>query len=286
MYGELHPDILLANAGSVEERRAIWGSNPGSERDVWGVFAEYVGGGVPRLPWCTSSTLPETNVISQYLLALNASGFCTINSQPRVCGASSEDRVFGWGGPGGRVYQKAYIEAFCSPGHLSALIEVLAKGGPEKKGYPSITFHAVNASGHWHTNSRVRGRVNAVTWGVFPDREILQPTVMDPLSFVGAWREEAFGLWTSQWASIYTEGEEAHTLLLDMAETYFLVNAVENDYEGGDLFPPFLEALASVTNAKASNTPPKDPKVVMQVLEQQRAAEMAQQRAAQLQKPQ
>ena len=78
-----------------------------------------------------------------------------------------------------------------------------------------------------------------MTWGVFPDREILQPTVMDPGSFVGAWREEAFGLWTSQWASIYAEGGESHTLLCDMAESDWLVNVVENDFVGGDIFRPF-----------------------------------------------
>ena len=29
--------------------------------------------------------------------------------------------------------------------------------------------------------------VNAVTWGVFPGKEILQPTVVDPISF-GVWK--------------------------------------------------------------------------------------------------
>ena len=32
--------------------------------------------------------------------------------------------------------------------------------------------------------------MNAVTWGVFPDREVMQPTVVDFKSFV-AWKDEA-----------------------------------------------------------------------------------------------
>jgi hypothetical protein len=35
---------------------------------------------------------------------------------------------------------------------------------------------------------------NAVTWGVFPGREIIQPTVVDPMSF-RVWKDEAFELW-------------------------------------------------------------------------------------------
>ena len=40
-------------------------------------------------------------------------GLLTINSQPAVNGAPSDDEVYGWGGAGGYVYQKAYVEFFC-----------------------------------------------------------------------------------------------------------------------------------------------------------------------------
>ena len=36
---------------------------------------------------------------------------------------------------------------------------------------------------HVHTGAKV----NAVTWGVFPGREIVQPTVVDAVSF-GIWK--------------------------------------------------------------------------------------------------
>jgi methylenetetrahydrofolate reductase (NADPH) len=35
-----------------------------------------------------------------------------------------------------------------------------------------------------------RRAVNAVTWGVFPGREIVQPTVVDPTSFP-AWKVQS-----------------------------------------------------------------------------------------------
>lgn len=45
--------------------------------------------------------------------------------QPAVNGARSDHPIFGWGGPGGRVYQKAYIECFCSPQNLKRCVFVL-----------------------------------------------------------------------------------------------------------------------------------------------------------------
>jgi methylenetetrahydrofolate reductase (NADPH) len=44
--------------------------------------------------------------------------------------------------------------------------------------------------------------VPAVTWGVFPGKEIIQPTVVDYNSF-GIWKDEAFALWRSQWGQAY-----------------------------------------------------------------------------------
>jgi methylenetetrahydrofolate reductase (NADPH) len=281
-------------AGTPEERRAMWGSNPTSDLDVWAVFAGYVTGAVPRLPWCDAAMAPETSLISQALASLNAAGFLTINSQPRVNGASSSDATFGWGGAGGRVYQKAYIECFCPPPHLAAFMEAAARAGPACR----VTYHAVNGAGRWHTNSRARGSVNAVTWGVFPDREILQPTVMDPLAFVGPWKDEAFALW-GQWSSAYEEGSEAHAALCDVAENYYLVAAVDNEYEKGDgLFDLFRAALAvlgeggggggaaAAAAEPREDAPPRDPGAVAHVLQQQRAAADAELRLEEQQRAQ
>ena len=62
--------------------------------------------------------------------------------------------------------------------------------------YPSLTYHAINREGKEFSNLN-DDSVTAVTWGVFPEREIIQPTVVDPVSF-RAWKDEAFDLWTAQ----------------------------------------------------------------------------------------
>lgn len=43
--------------------------------------------------------------------------------------------------------------------------------------------------------------ISAITWGVFPGTEILQPTVCDSASFA-VWKTEAFHLW-HEWLDIY-----------------------------------------------------------------------------------
>lgn len=108
---ESAPQEVLAPAElSAEARRAMWGEVYTSHRDVWDVFAGYVEGKVPRLPWCEVALHPETTPMSAALSRLNRAGFLSINSQPRVNGLPSDDPVHGWGGVGGYVYQKAYVE--------------------------------------------------------------------------------------------------------------------------------------------------------------------------------
>lgn len=100
-------------------------------------------------------------------------------------GRPSTDPEVGWGGPGGYVYQKAYVEFFCSPKKLKALLEELPR-------HKNLSYHALNAKGEEYTNNTAagQGRVNAVTWGVFPGKEIVQPTVVDAVSF-GIWKVHA-----------------------------------------------------------------------------------------------
>jgi len=110
----------------------------------------------------------------------------------------------GWGGPGGYVYQKAYLEFFCAKEKLDQLIEKI-------KAFPSLTYIAVNKDGESFSNIATNA-VNAVTWGVFPGKEIIQPTVVDPTSFM-VWKDEAFEIWTRVWACLFPEGDSSRELL-------------------------------------------------------------------------
>lgn len=67
-------------------------------------------------------------------------GVLTINSQPAVNCASSQDKVFGWGTPGGYVFQKAYLEFFTNERNVDALKIVLKRYGTR------VNYHIVNCS--------------------------------------------------------------------------------------------------------------------------------------------
>lgn len=80
-----------------------------------------------------------------------------------------------------------------------------------------------------------------MTWGVFPGRELVQPTVVDRYSFE-AWKDEAFEL-GQQWANLYPAGSKANQILNEIFNTYYLVNVVHNDYRDPDslaVFRPFI----------------------------------------------
>ena len=62
---------------------------------------------VTNIPWTEEDDLaPETSLIRDRLVYLNRNGILTINSQPNVNCLPSTDKVFGWGSPGGYVFQK------------------------------------------------------------------------------------------------------------------------------------------------------------------------------------
>ena len=70
---------------------------------------------------CAESLQLETVSIIERLSNINRHGFLTINSQPQLNGVDSEDPVFGWGGSGGVVYQKSYLEFFTSKKNFNKL---------------------------------------------------------------------------------------------------------------------------------------------------------------------
>lgn len=69
-------------------------------------------------------------------------------------------------------------------------------------------------------------------------REIEQPTVVDLVSFM-VWKDEAFDLWSSEWASLYEDGSESKQVLSDIAANWWLVSVVDNDHVKGNLFGVF-----------------------------------------------
>lgn len=233
-YGELsdYHIVGLYSHGTKEKRREMWGEVVEETAQITLPFVRFIKGDLLELPWVerseTGELAKETTVIINDLLQLNSGGFWTINSQPRVNGVPSTDPIHGWGPNNGFVYQKAYLEFFCSPDRFHALRERLNSS-------KTLTFHAVNAAGESYSNASCS--VNAVTWGVFPDCEVLQPTVVDRESFL-AWKDEAFALWM-YWADSYDEGSNSRKFVTGIHDTYYLVNIVDNNFVDGDIFALF-----------------------------------------------
>ena len=241
-YGDLSDHHLVGGAGwkSAAYRKAA-AENLGEVSDfddIKNVFVRFQRGEIKRLPWSESDELKrETSIISEQLEWLNRSGLLTINSQPRVNGVPSTDPALGWGSKGGFVYQKAYVEFFAKRSVVDALFDVIERGLA-----PSLTVHAADAKSDKLRRNVREDTTCAVTWGVFPDCEIIQPTVVDAQSFL-AWKTEAFGVWTDVWGRLYEEGSKSVELLAQMKDELMLVNVVDNNFVNGDIFEVFKSVL-------------------------------------------
>jgi len=114
----------------------------------------------------------------------------------------------------------------------------------------NITYYAINKHGDLRTNNTSEGP-NAVTWGVFPGKEIIQPTIVEAVSFM-AWKDEAFEL-GRQWARLYETDSDSYKLINNIVDNYFLVNVVHNDFKDPDaIFRPFYAVGALVANGLAN----------------------------------
>ncbi|CAN6308767.1 unnamed protein product [Urochloa humidicola] len=232
-YGALTDHQFTRPRGRGKKLQEEWAVPLKSVEDISERFTNFCQGKLTSSPWSELDGLqPETTIIDDQLVKINQKGFLTINSQPAVNGEKSDSPTVGWGGPGGYVYQKAYLELFCAKEKLDQLVEKI-------KAFPSLTYIAVNKDGESFSNIPANA-VNAVTWGVFPGKEIIQPTVVDSASFM-VWKDEAFEIWTRGWACLFPEGDSSRELLEKVQKSYYLVSLVDNDYIHGDLFAAFKE---------------------------------------------
>lgn len=211
-FGELDAyDIGLK--GSNEQNIKLWGT-PETVRDLANLFTRFLEKDLERLPWSESSLTSEAEVIREELYSLNSRGLLTLTSQPSVNGVKSSHPVHGWGPKGGYVYQKSYVELLVPPSLMSEVVS-------RTETNPNLTYYAVTKDGDFHTNAPNDGP-NAVTWGVFPGKEIVQPTIVETISFL-AWKDEAFRL-GDDWAHCHPAGSPSRNLIGGIMDTWFLVN--------------------------------------------------------------
>ncbi|KAI5966027.1 MET12 [Candida theae] len=225
-YGEI--DGYGPNLKIYDKSEAIskWGS-PESVRDLSRIFTSYLSGKIDVIPWADVQLSPETALIQEELFELNEKGWFSVASQPAVNGCKSTDNIFGWGPPNGIVYQKSFVELFMPARDWEQLRSRLDG---------STTYYVGNKSGKIESNLPIEQDYSksksAVTWGVFPQKEILQPTVIDYESFK-AWNEEAFLLWL-EWARCYKKNSKSFELLNSIYNDYVLVSLVHHDFPNED----------------------------------------------------
>ncbi|KAK4109506.1 MTHFR-domain-containing protein [Canariomyces notabilis] len=224
---------------TVAQARQLWGS-PKTTEDINNIFIRHLKGELSSIPWSEEGFSPETEKIRDQLMAINSKGWWTLASQPAVNGLRSSDPTFGWGPQNGFVFQKAFVEFFLPSADWKMLVERLKR--PEMKDV--ICFYAANMAGDFLSSDTERSATdadgvqyqeastNAVTWGVFPGKEIVTPTIIEEVSF-RAWSEEAFGIW-GEWAKIYPKGSESERFLEKVRADSWLVNIIHHDFVNSD----------------------------------------------------
>jgi methylenetetrahydrofolate reductase (NADPH) len=110
IFSHILPQLTCALLYDQQKDAALklWGE-PATFAEVTSLFARFCTNQLAALPWSDQAPAGETSVIASRLAKLNELGFLTINSQPAVDGAPSDDPLFGWGHPNGYVYQKVGI---------------------------------------------------------------------------------------------------------------------------------------------------------------------------------
>jgi methylenetetrahydrofolate reductase (NADPH) len=88
----------------------------------------------------------------------------------------------------------------------------------------------------------------ALTWGCFPNREIIQPTIYDSEVFY-VWKKQAFNSW-DDWIRIYQQDdicEESANILNKIKEEYYLVTVFDNDYVNPKIENLFGEFFSDIS---------------------------------------
>ena len=172
------------------------------------------------MPWTDEPLAAETSLIRHPLAALNRAGFFTITSQPAMRNVSSDNILFGWGGPGAFVHQRNYgkltrtyyfshrlvVEMLVSPFAFRVMKETLIK-----KDFRVLTFHAINSSGEYESNSN--GNPIPLSWLSFKNMSGIRIAAVFDQRYFTAWSRDFYHLFGKNWMELYDEGSESHRLL-------------------------------------------------------------------------
>ena len=235
-FGDI--DLSASELLRQSPKRALelWGC-PQEVKDLANIVVNYLKNDVKALPWSDGPIGSDTDILKESLIKLNENGFITLNSQPALSAVRSNDKIHGWGPKNGFVYQKQYLEFLVHKDLALKLVDAVEDHN-QRDPTGLITFYLVDKEGRLTTNSK-DDDINAVTWGVFPGEEILQPTIVEKVSFL-AWKDEVYSL-LDEWVTIFhlkaigelvaPEKVEAFSkFLTGFGNDYVLCNLVNNDF--------------------------------------------------------
>ncbi|CAI5758537.1 unnamed protein product [Candida verbasci] len=236
-FGDI--DLCASELLRQSPKRAfeLWGT-PQTLKELSEIIISYLRGNLKSLPWSDGAVGDDTRVIVDNLIELNRHGFFTMNSQPALNAIKSSDKTFGWGPKNGYVYQKQYLEFFCHKDYICNLLNKIDAFNSKQGDSTSaiISYYVVDKDGNLSSNCQDED-INAVTWGVFPGEEILQPTIVEKTSFL-AWKDEVYRLF-SEWSKVINshlvEADEEKvkgftSLMSTFSNDYILCNLVNNDF--------------------------------------------------------
>ena len=115
-----------------------WG-RPTTLDQLTSVFLRHLHSEIPDTPFSDAPLSEESQIILPQLERLTRRGWWTVGSQPAADGVKSTDPVFGWGPPGGYLYQKAFVEFFAPEVDVDRII---SKAESEGKGW--VDYFAIN----------------------------------------------------------------------------------------------------------------------------------------------
>ncbi|QRG38163.1 methylenetetrahydrofolate reductase [Candidozyma auris] len=239
-FGDIDLSATELLRQSPKRAYELWGC-PQSLQELSQIMISYLKGEIKSLPWSDGPIGDDTEVLKPALIEMNTNGIFTLNSQPALSAVKSNHEVFGWGPKNGFVYQKQYLEFFIHKDLVHTLLNRV-EAHNAKDAHSVITYYAVDKSGSLLTNAH-DDDINAVTWGVFPGEEILQPTIVEKISFL-AWKDEVYRL-LDEWVKIFhtktitelVEEDKVNAfskLLTSFGDNFVLCNFVNNDFTSGN----------------------------------------------------
>ncbi|ODV86207.1 hypothetical protein CANARDRAFT_6702 [[Candida] arabinofermentans NRRL YB-2248] len=218
----------------------LWGK-PTSLKQLADLTIQYLEGEMTCLPWSDGRISQEITSTKPQLIELNSANIVTINSQPSIDGLKSNDIIYGWGPKDGYIYQKQYLEFVIPSTKLDELISRIDKLNATQgsSDYNILSYYAANiGSDSTLVTNTQSSDINAVTWGCFPGKEVVQPTIVEKISFL-AWKDEFFSI-LKKWQAIFRseiklqsddeESKSAIEFLETLHDDFSLVNIVDNDY--------------------------------------------------------